>query len=152
MRAEDEGAGRGSTLAEAARMHFGVDDLRAVARGFYVGEIDRPKLAAFAAPVLRLAEQGERLAAAASAGAARALAELAGTCAQRLSLTAPNVALTGGTLANLDFREAVAAAVRVRLPGAEVIAPRYDPAAGALLLAYKEAGAEPPATLETTAA
>jgi N-acetylglucosamine kinase-like BadF-type ATPase len=143
MRAED--AGEPETLAERAERFFNRPSLRAIARGFYTGAIDRTALAAFAAAVIGAAQNEKDAAARAVVDdAASALADLAARCAERLgrSGTLIDVALVGGTFASEWFRAQVGAQVLDRLPKARVVPPRRDPAEGALLLALEEARGE----------
>ena len=147
MRTADRTPERASSIGEAACAAFEVADLRALARGFYTGAIERAALAAFAIEVLRLAAAHESDAAFVVDRAARALVELAVTCARRLLLEECEIALCGGLAADRFYSELVAAKLAGELPQARLAKPRWDPPTGALLLAYKEAGAEPPAAL-----
>ncbi|MGH7327203.1 MAG: BadF/BadG/BcrA/BcrD ATPase family protein [Polyangiaceae bacterium] len=136
MRAQDEG--RNSELEERARRFFGRSSLRAVARGYYTGALDRTALAAFATAVLAAASEGVEEARSVIDDAAKALGALTATCARRLGGTsAIDVALCGGTFGSEWFRSRVAERIVERLAGARVIEPRRDPAAGALLLAVQ---------------
>jgi hypothetical protein len=79
----------------------------------------------------------------------KALRELAYAGADRLAVLAcaavkrgfaPEIALAGGVFDDAGFRERVHTAILERMPSARVVAARYSPAAGALLLAYRELG------------
>jgi hypothetical protein len=79
----------------------------------------------------------------------KALRELAYAGADRLAVLAcaavqrgfaPEIALAGGVFDDAGFRERVRTAILERMPNARVVAARYSPAAGALLLAYREIG------------
>lgn len=133
MRREDEGA-PADDETRAICVFFTQPSIRRFARAFYAGEISRDRLAAFSAAALEfgparvIAERG-----------AGALAALAGVAVRD---GAPaRVALVGGMFADARFRERVAHAIRVGIPAAKVVDPAYDPSVGALLLAYREAGA-----------
>lgn len=135
MRAEDE---RDTNLAREAKIaceFFGVQSLRQIARGLYVGEITRHKMASFAREALhftRFREIAER-------GADR-LAKIA-----RAAIVAgahPTVACVGGMFADKPFRERVVTGIRGAGQGVHVVEPEHDPAVGALLLAYREIGRE----------
>lgn len=117
----------------AARTFFERPSLRAIARAAYAGEIDRTKLAGFAREALRF----ESLQPIAARGAQRLSALVASAVADGAP---PRVALAGGMFADDAYRARVAAAIVARVPRAEVLRPRHDPAAGALLLAYRAAG------------
>ncbi len=133
MRAHDEGAGTlaGETLA--ACEFFGVRSLRELVHAFYHGELSRERLAAFAPAVLRC----DSLQPIVDAGAKR----LAALAHRAIDAGAPaTVALVGGTFADAAFRERVSERIREAVHGALIVPPRYEPAAGALLLAYRELG------------
>lgn len=108
--------------------YFGVPSLRALARAFYAGEISRDRIASFASEP----DKADVL------GGANALAMLVRESVVR---GAPaRVALVGGMFSSAEFTQEVRAHVKRWLPSAEIVEPKYDPAAGALLLAYREAG------------
>lgn len=115
--------------------YFGVSSLRALARGFYSGEISRDRIASFASELARRPIEW------------RPFAPLEG--AMRLAMLVreavvrgapPRVALVGGMFSDKDFAADVREHVKRWLPEAEIVQPTYDPAVGALLLAYSEAG------------
>jgi glucosamine kinase len=139
MMAEDIGEPP-ATLIASALQYFERPDLRAIARAFYTGEIDRPQLASFAAELLRLAEAGGKDEGAVPYVDSLALAEFVRICARRLDAekTAIDVALCGGMFGSAWYRDLVSAGICKLLPDANVVPPRHDPATGALLLAYKE--------------
>ncbi|MBV8073808.1 MAG: hypothetical protein JO140_00160 [Candidatus Eremiobacteraeota bacterium] len=148
MRAADRTPAKPNRIAAAACTAFEVADLRAFARAFYTGAIERAALAAFAIEVLRLAAEQESDAAFVVERAARAIVELVVTCAQRLRLRAAcEVALSGGLVADRFYRELVGAKLLDALPAVTLVEPRWDPPTGALLLAFKEAGLPAPESL-----
>jgi glucosamine kinase len=135
MRAHDDGDAAFLEATHAACAFFGKTSLRQLARGFYAGELTRDRLAAFAPAALRF----ECFRAIANRGADR-LAELA-----RRAIDAggtPRVALAGGVFGDAAFRQRVRDGICATLPDAEIVEARYEPAAGALLLAYRELGIE----------
>jgi len=133
MRAQDgreaDAAGDAATFCA----FFEEPSLRRVARAFYAGGLGRDRLAAAAPLVL----ENRRFGAIVDAGTA-ALAALASVAVGRGA--PPEIAVTGGLLQNAGYRDRLATALRERVPGAVVVEPRYDPAEGALLLAYRAAG------------
>lgn len=133
MRSEDAGDPRDRDEIAAACDFFGRPSLRRVARDFYGGLIDRHRVAAFA----QKAVAAERFASVAERGA-DALADLA--CGAIAWGAAQTVACVGGMFSDRRFFERVGDAVRARMPAVRVVEPAYDPSAGALLLAYREAG------------
>lgn len=142
MRAAD--AGEEHEIAQPALRFFNLPDLRKLARAFYAGSISRTSFAAFAAEIIALAERGNERAAAYLDDAARALVFIAMHTMHRTAMTAPRVAFTGGMLQSPEVRERIAHWMRKLMPSAQHITPQHDAAVGALLLAYKAAGAMPP--------
>jgi glucosamine kinase len=122
--------------AQATCDFFGCGTLREIARAFYVGDITRDRLAAFA-PVAMHLPLGRALAA---RGADR-LAELVRHAVENGA--APTVSFVGGMFADAGFAETLAQRIRAACPGAHVIEPKYEPSIGALALAYREAGLGP---------
>lgn len=143
MHAQD--AASPMALAPAACSFFGVPSLRELARSFYAGQISRERLAAFAPAIVSAAECGDEAAAQILCRGARALVQLAIHAAARLKAPAPRVAFVGGMLRDQSVRETVGQAMRELAPHFEHVAPRYEPALGALLLAFRLAGLAPPA-------
>jgi N-acetylglucosamine kinase len=133
MRAYDDGDPSLAAEREAACAFFQARSLRSLAHAFYKGEITRARLASFAPEAIGF----DRFRALAYRGADR-IAEL--VCKAVEAGVPPRVALVGGCFADAGFRDRVAAGVLASVPGAEIVQPQYDPAAGALLLAYRELG------------
>jgi N-acetylglucosamine kinase-like BadF-type ATPase len=133
MRAADAGDAALDAETRAARIFFAVDSLRGIARAFYAGEIPRERIAAFAPVALSFA--------AFRTIADRGIAELAGlTCQALETMVLQRVALCGGVFADSLMYDGVARAIVARCPQARIEPAKYEPAAGALLLAYREAG------------
>lgn len=133
MRAEDGAESHGSQEVRQACEFFELPSLRAIARAFYAGELSRDRIAAFAATGMQAAASATQLSVAAAY-----LSSLVREAAVR---GAPSrVALSGGMFSNEHFAAEVRERVMRSLPRAEIVEPRYDPAVGALLLAYREAG------------
>lgn len=135
MRSHDDGEASFEAETAAACRWFETPSLRELVHAFYKGGIARDRLAAFAPQALgfqifrSLAHRGtDRLAALACTLVARGVP--------------PRVALVGGVFADDDLRERLRAGILYRVPEAQIVAPLYDPACGALLLAYREAGIE----------
>ncbi|MFN2460429.1 MAG: BadF/BadG/BcrA/BcrD ATPase family protein [Candidatus Velthaea sp.] len=139
--------GRRTGLGDAALAYFDRPTLRALARAFYIKEVDRPQLAAFARVVFDAARLGDAEADALVEDAARALASLAAIALERLGAGAAMVpvAFTGGMTANAHVRDRATAHVREIAPNAQVVEPAREPAAGAALLALADAGITAPA-------
>jgi N-acetylglucosamine kinase-like BadF-type ATPase len=133
MAAQDDGNRSLREEAQAACDFFAMGSLHHVARAVYSGELSRARLAAFTPVAIRfgrfrkIAEEGaDRLAALAH----RVLA----------AMKEPRAALTGGLFADADFYERVRSGILAAMPSAQVGPAKYEPAAGALLLAYRELG------------
>ncbi len=151
MAAHDHG--RTTPLGDAALAYFGVADLRALARAVAVREIGRPYLASFARVVCDAVRIGSPEALAIADRGARALAALAAATSLRLRPTEPfATALVGGTFASAYFRDAVIGALAERVPLAQIVETRYDPALGAALLALRGCGVATLPVLEETVA
>jgi glucosamine kinase len=133
MRGQDEADSSLDPQARDACEFFETASLRRLAHAFYKGEVTRDRLASFAAAALRF----DRFRAAAYRGADR-LCGLA--CAAIRAGVPARVALVGGVFADAGFRERVSAGILQAYPGAEIVEARYQPASGALLLAYRELG------------
>ncbi len=141
----DADAALRSQLREPLLEHFGKKSAREIARAVYAGEIQRSAVASFAPKTMQLAHDGVADARIIVDQAADALASLAALTARRLYgnkrvLPVPvQIAFTGGLTKDRLFQDAVFARLKDRLPEAVVVAPRYDNAVGALLLAYRRA-------------
>jgi glucosamine kinase len=135
-----EDAGHEDALSAAARVAFSQSGLRALARAFYAGEVNRSEIASFAPRVIAFAREKHGAANGIVRGAAAAVVGNAVLCATRLRLERPNVAFVGGLIADEFFSQTIDAALSERAPTLNRVVPRYEPAAGALLLAYREAG------------
>jgi N-acetylglucosamine kinase-like BadF-type ATPase len=142
MRREDRG--EATTLGARALSFFAQPSLRAIQLAFQHEELSRPALAAFARVVSDLAASGDTDAHLLRSEAARALADLVHCADARLGKTKERrISYAGGMFADRRLRETWSEAVRERIAGAEIVEPLGDPVAGALRLAYKEAGCNP---------
>lgn len=137
MRAHDESDSGLAGETRAACEFFDVGSLRELAHAFYHGAFGRDRLAAFAPTALRASAFNDI----ADAGACR----IAALVHAAIEAGAPaTVALVGGTFADARFRERVSAGILKGVAGAQIVQPRYKPAEGALLLAYRELGVPRP--------
>lgn len=137
--AEDVLAEEATVLGQLALEYFGQANLRSLALAIYSEDISRDRFASFAERVHQAAVEGDRVACAIVELAGRSLALLVATVAERLQLTPDEtrVACVGGVLRGALAHEAFASELKERLPSGHIIAPRFDPAIGALLLAYR---------------
>ncbi|MBC5816317.1 MAG: hypothetical protein GIW97_07225, partial [Candidatus Eremiobacteraeota bacterium] len=147
----DQDLGLPSPATPPVLEYFGVATLSEVSDGFYSGKSDRAVIAALAKTAFELAEQGVDDARFIVEQAADALAALAATCARRLHANKRvighpvPVAFSGGLLQNARFTALVRERLMDRLPEANIVAVKSKPAEGALLLAYRADGVDPPA-------
>ncbi len=133
MRAHDDGDASLEAEARAACDFFGTDSLRRLAHAYYKGEVTRDRLASFAPTALRY----DSLRTLADRGADR----LAALIQRAIAAGSPaRVALVGGVFADQALRNRVRAAILRDTPAADIVEARYEPAYGALLLAYRELG------------
>ncbi len=133
MRAHDDGDASLDAEARAACDFFGTDSLRRLAHAYYKGEVTRDRLASFAPTALRY----ESLRTLADRGADRLAALI------RIAIAAGSparVALVGGVFTDEALRDRVRTAILREIPNADIVEARYEPAYGALLLAYRELG------------
>jgi len=139
MRADDRG--ERSPLGDAALAYFDRSDLRALATAALRGRLSRAALASFARVVHDAARLGDPQAESIVVAAAESLAQLAATAIERLGLgtRAVRVAFAGGTFGNDAFLRRTAERLARLAPQAIVESPRYDPALGAALLAFRAA-------------
>jgi N-acetylglucosamine kinase-like BadF-type ATPase len=142
LRLEDREMEEGRALKETLRLHFKRDSLRDIAQSCYAEEISRDQLASFAARLDRLAQRDDVAAVALLNAAADELAELAEAVVVKLGVTRRQLKVShgGGVFKSRLLLRRFAASVKARLPKAEVVAPRFGPDVGALLLAYRDAG------------
>lgn len=139
-----------SNLALAATAFFDVADLGSLVRAVSLREISRSQLAAFARVVHDAARLGDDDARAIVNTAADALAQLGALIVERLGGTANEsvvLAFVGGGVVNAEFRATTERRFEQLAPHGRVIAPRYEPAVGAALLACDVAGYPRPAAI-----
>ena len=139
-----EDMGEKTRLKKALLSFFGKKDLQSIAQSFYSGEITRDQIASFTPQVCILAEKGDDLAQEILTDAATILAEMATVTADRLGLLKRTVLVSygGGVFNNPSFLSSFKFQLFVRLPGADLVKPVFNPDVGALLLAYRNVGIE----------
>jgi glucosamine kinase len=118
--------------------YFGIQSLRDLARAFYAAEISRERLASFAPRAMHLPVAAGLL----EHGATR-LAVLVRDAIAAGAVA--KVACVGGMFADAQFYQRVRARISEFGPSVEIVEPAHEPAVGALLLAYREAGVTKPA-------
>lgn len=140
----EEGWGQATSLHARLLDAAGARTADDLLHRFYTSDFPRSRIAGFGKLVDDAAAEGDAVASKIVAGAAGALAALAGVVRSQLFEAADEarVAYLGGVFRSRrlleSFRELVEAAATNR-----VVAPVYGPAAGALLEAYRAAGIAP---------
>ncbi len=140
----DEDAGEANEIGALALRYFQQPSLRKIARGFYLNHISRAQLASFAPMVAEAAMRGNGAAAHYLHDGAAALATLVVRAIARTRMEHANVAFIGGMKQSGGYRELLAQQLRTLVPHARLVQPQYDPAVGALILAYKQSGTPVP--------
>lgn len=131
-----------SDLLKALLTHFKRRTLKAIAEDVYAGVLSRDQLASFAAQVGELAERGDGTARGLIDKAAFELFRLALIAVRRLTMEQRPVKISygGGVFKSRRLLARFTAEITVELPQAQVVAPRFGPDIGAVLLAYRQAG------------
>ncbi|HEY0614237.1 MAG TPA: BadF/BadG/BcrA/BcrD ATPase family protein [Candidatus Elarobacter sp.] len=139
MREDDRGVR--SPLGDAALAFLDRRTLRELATAALQGRLTRGELAAFGRVVHDAARLGDPDASAIVAEAASELAALAAAAIARLDLDerTVQVAFSGGAFASAPFFARTRERLAALAPNARAVAPRYDPAVGAALLAFADA-------------
>ncbi|MFZ5924595.1 MAG: BadF/BadG/BcrA/BcrD ATPase family protein [Bacillota bacterium] len=135
-----------SILTRKVLNHFGARRLREIQRRLYRLEEERLTISSLASVVAGAAEEGDRNAASILCESGHELAELALTAIQRLGWESSEplrVACVGGvfragSLVKDSFRDTLVREVG----GVLLVEPLLDPVAGAVLLAWRQAGIE----------
>jgi N-acetylglucosamine kinase-like BadF-type ATPase len=127
-------------LASIALKHFQTADLRSLALAIYGEKFSRDEIAAFARLVQESAVAGNSETQQIVRRGCEALFSLAATTARKLKLKRALLVCVGGVFRGAAARAEFAKLRARRWPEAELAQPRFDPAVGALLLAYQAAG------------
>jgi N-acetylglucosamine kinase-like BadF-type ATPase len=137
---QEEGWGPATALHGLLLSASGATDANDAMHRFYTDEWPRERVAALARLVDRVAEGGDHIAQEILKGAAQSLATLAAVVHGQLfgREEAVTVSYTGGVFRSPVILERFR--MLVELDGSRVAAPRYGPAAGALIEAYRAAG------------
>lgn len=141
----DEGWGPPTVLRDKLLAATGASNANDLMHRFYTTEWPRPKIAALSRLVDEAAAGGDAIARDILKAAAQQLAGIAVAC-RRLAVGTEqelSVALIGGVFKSVSLREDFVARIEA-VPGMTVREPKYNPAAGALLEAYRAAALAPP--------
>jgi len=138
----EEGWGAPTRLREALLEATGATSSHDLLHRFYSGDFPRHRIASFAPIVEQAAVAGDGAAREILMSAAQTLATLASSVRVQLfaSGESPVVSCAGGVFRSAPLLERFH--MLVELAGARVAAPKYGPAAGALLEAYRASGIE----------
>jgi N-acetylglucosamine kinase-like BadF-type ATPase len=139
---EEEGWGPRTRLRTALLNAVGATDVNDLLHRFYTDEFPRQRVAALAPLVDQIAESGDVVAKQVLIEAGRSLADYG--AAVRRQLFEPSEAVPVVQVGGAFNSRFVQDGFRAVLEGscAEIVAPRFDPAAGALLWAYALAGVD----------
>ena len=132
-----------TTLVQTIPAHFGVEDLRALHRLIYSGQIERPRLAEIARVVGEAADAGDLPSRAILGSAAVDLAIAATAVISQLGALDREIPVVyaGGVFRAGDHVLRPFADALARLaPGAMVQRPMFPPVVGAVILAYQDLG------------
>lgn len=122
---------------------FGREKIRDLTNDFYNAKISRDRLAKFAEAAHEAALNGNQTVADQIRFGADVLAESVASAARRLNFQEHfPVAGVGGMFRGALVKKRFAEALREKCPAARFAEPRFGPAIGALLLAYKRAAVE----------
>lgn len=138
---EQDGLIDDSDLCKLVKDFFGVTEIRQLTTAFYNGSIDRKKVASLAAAVTVAAENGNKILRDEIETGARSLAKSVKVAAERLGYgDSFQVAGVGGMLRGRLMRKCFESTLRSTVSRASIVVPRFGPAIGALMLAYRDAG------------
>jgi len=115
---------------------FGVASLRELVRAYYLGEISRDRIAAFAPLCIDAAERRSACACLREPAEA-ATEELAKLATAAVTPTLRTVSFVGGLMRAGWFKERTYRALQARSKGVSIVEPFADPAVGAALLARR---------------
>src|SRR6202171_1989080 len=141
----EDGLSNATSLVRLTLQHFKVTDLRNLVQAVYCGRLARDEFAAFAQTVHDAGLSGLREAREIIKASTESLADSAAAVARKLNFAETEMHLfcVGGMFRGVMFWRTFEEALKNRLPAAQVLAPRFEPVIGALLLAYRAAGYAP---------
>lgn len=140
---EQDGLIEKDGLEDLVLSHFNVRKIRNLTTAVYNEKVSRDRVAALAKASAEAAESGNQTLRAQIFYGAGVLAESVRAAQNRLNFTENfPVAGIGGMFRGALMKEFFAAILREKCPKAKFIEPRFGPAIGALLLAFRQAGIE----------
>ena len=120
--------------------HYGLTQIRDIIRIIYAEGFRRDQISTIARDVIRIAREGDPVAAEIVATGAERLGDTALGVARQLNTPGEAIIVypTGGIFAARDLiREPFAARIRERWPAASVVDPQFPPAVGAVIQVWK---------------
>jgi N-acetylglucosamine kinase-like BadF-type ATPase len=136
------GITRPTILQQTVPAAVGFETVEQLLKAMSLPGAERPSLGRASIALLDAAEAGDGVARRAVREVSGAIADMARTSAFRAALSPPTpVVLAGGLFRHPG--DALVQAIGEQLPGSELVKARFEPAAGALLLAFDEAGVAP---------
>jgi N-acetylglucosamine kinase-like BadF-type ATPase len=140
---EQDGLIASSGLEKIVLNYFGRKVIREVTNDFYNGKMSRDDLAGFARAACEAAAGGNVVIQEQINFGARVLVESVRSAVERLNFrTAFPVAAVGGMFRGRSMKKYFSEILQKEVPGAIFAEPRFSPAIGALLLAFRQAGIE----------
>ncbi len=136
------GIARPTVLQRTVPAAVGFETVEQLLKAMSLPGAERPSLGRASIALLDAAGEGDGVAIRAVRQVAGAIVDVARTAAFRAALSPPTPVVLAGGL----FRhpcDALVRAIGEQLPGSELVEARFEPAAGALLLAFDEAGLAP---------
>jgi N-acetylglucosamine kinase-like BadF-type ATPase len=133
------GLTRPTVLQQTVPAAVGFETVEQLLKAMSLPGVERPSLGRASVALLDAAEEGDGVARRAVREVSGAIADMARTAAFKAALSPPTPLVLAGGL----FRhpgDALVRAITEQFPGSEVVEARFEPAAGALLLAFDEAG------------
>ena len=127
----------GCDAVDAILTFFEARSLRELVSAFYLGEISRERLAAFAPSCIADARDATTSCACLRDPARRAPDELAKLASLGVTDTLRTVAFVGGLMRDAWLKERTYLALQKRVAGVSIVEPLYEPALGALLIARR---------------
>lgn len=138
---EQDGLIVNAGLQDLVLEFFDVGAIRDLTSEFYNEIVTRDEIAKFAVVVAHAAENGNEVLAAQIIVGCQYLADAIRVAANRLKFEEPfAVAGVGGMFRGNLMSKCFAEAIKNSVPNANIYKPRFGPAVGALLLAYRESG------------
>lgn len=121
--------------------HFGSESIRRITTDFYNGKISRDEIAAFARPAHDMAVAGNRIILEQIQDGAGALVAGVRAVAKQLSFAGNfDVSVVGGMFGGELMRSAFQEKLSSEVTSARFCLPRFKPAIGSLLIAYRHSG------------